>query len=138
MQKRIEPKGFTLLEVLVSLAILAIAVTMISQLFSANLKTVASSGDMTSAMIRAEFRMRDLLADNSLSEKVLSENTDDGYRFDISISEILKDRTDNLPVKLMKIDLTIYWVTARKEKKFSLRTVRMIDKAKQDEKEDMQ
>ncbi|MEN6624574.1 MAG: prepilin-type N-terminal cleavage/methylation domain-containing protein [Smithella sp.] len=135
MQKRMEPTGFTLLEVLVSLAIMAIAVTMISQLFSANLRSVANSEDMTSAVIRAESRMRDLTSGNSLSEKVLNENTDDGYRFDISITEILKDRTDNLPVKLMKIDLTIRWIAGMKEKNFNLKTIKMIDKAAESEKE---
>lgn len=136
MQKRMEPKGFTLLEVLVSLAIMAIAVTMVSQLFSANLRSVSNSEDMTSAMVRAESRMRDLLiSGDSMTEKVLNENTEDGYRFDISISEILKDRTDNLPVRLMKIDLTIRWIAGMKEKNFVLKTVKMIDKAAEGEKE---
>ncbi len=129
MQKQMEPKGFTLLEVLVSLAIMAIAVTIIARLFSANLKTVADSEDMTFAMVRAESRMRELISGDSLTEKVLNENTDDGYRFDISISEILKERTDNLPVKLMKIDLKITWIAGMKEKNFSLETVKMIDRA---------
>lgn len=129
MQKLMVPKGFTLLEIMVSLAIMAIAVTMVAQLFSANLKSVASSEEMTSAMIKAESRIRDIISDDSLTEKEWNENTEDGYRFDISIAEILKDRTDNLPVRLMKIDLTIHWFAGLKERNFLLRTVKVINKA---------
>jgi prepilin-type N-terminal cleavage/methylation domain-containing protein len=121
-------KGFTLLEVLVALAIMAVAVTMVIQLFSANLRTVAASVNMTSAVARADARIRGIISDESLTEKVWSETTEEGYRFDVSVSEILKDRTDNLPVKLMEIVLTTRWISGMKEKSFNLKTVKMVDK----------
>jgi prepilin-type N-terminal cleavage/methylation domain-containing protein len=121
-------KGFTLLEVLVALAIMAVAVTMVIQLFSANLRTVAASVNMTSAVARADARIRGIISDESLTEKVWSETTEEGYRFDVSISEILKDRTDNLPVKLMEVVLTTRWISGMKEKSFNLKTVKMVDK----------
>jgi prepilin-type N-terminal cleavage/methylation domain-containing protein len=46
-------KGFTLLEILVALAILATAVTIIFQLFSAGLRNIAVSEDVVSAAVRA-------------------------------------------------------------------------------------
>lgn len=121
-------KGFTLLEVLVALAIMAVAVTMVIQLFSANLRTVAASVNMTSAVARADARIRGIISDESLTEKVWSETTEEGYRFDVSVSEILKDRTDNLPVKLMEVVLTTRWISGMKEKSFNLKTVKMVDK----------
>ena len=90
-------EGFTLLEILVALALLGIAITVILQLFSANLRALSVSGDYVSAALRAEVKMRDILEDTDLTEKSWSEVTDEGYRFDASVTEMLKERTDNLP-----------------------------------------
>jgi type II secretion system protein I len=124
--------GFTLLEILVALAVMAIAVTIILQLFSVNLRAVSAAGDMTEATIRAESRMRELLLEPVLMEKSWSETTDDGYRLDVSMTEVLKDRTDNLPIKLMEVILTIHWIEGRKEKSFSLKSQKTVDKIVQD------
>jgi prepilin-type N-terminal cleavage/methylation domain-containing protein len=121
-------KGFTLLEVLVSLAIMAIAITLLLQLFSANLRAVAKSGDMTSATVRGESRIREILAEPSVTETTWSEITEDGYRMDVAISEVMKERTDNLPVKLMEVALTIHWMEGIKEKNLHLKTMKMVDK----------
>jgi type II secretion system protein I len=120
--------GFTLLEILVALAIMAIAVTLVLQLFSVNLRAVSIAGDMTSAAIRGEARIREILAEPSLAETSWREASEDGYRIDVSISEVLKERTDNLPVKLMEVVLTIHWMEGRKEKSVSLKSQKMADK----------
>jgi prepilin-type N-terminal cleavage/methylation domain-containing protein len=121
-------RGFSLLEVLVSLAVMAIAVTLVLQLFSANLRAIARSGDVTSAALRGESRIREILAGPDLVEKAWSEATEDGYRMDIAISEVLKERTDNLPVKLLEVTLTIHWREGASEKDLSLKTMKMVDK----------
>jgi prepilin-type N-terminal cleavage/methylation domain-containing protein len=128
MQKLAGTKGFTLLEVLVALAVMAIAVTIVVQLFSVNLRTVTASKGMTMAVARAEARITEIVSAETLAEKVWSETTEEGYRIDVSISEILKDRTDNLPVKLLEVSLTTHWIEGRKEKSFKLKTVRMTDR----------
>ena len=51
-------KGFTLLEVLVATAILGMAIAVILQLFSANLRAIALSRDYVSASIKAEAKMK--------------------------------------------------------------------------------
>jgi prepilin-type N-terminal cleavage/methylation domain-containing protein len=122
-------KGFTLLEVLVSLAVMALAVTLVVQLFSANLRAVVRSGNITSAAVRADSRVREILAEPLPADKVWSETTEDGYRMDVAISEVMKERTDNLPVRLMEVVLTVRWMEGVKEKSLSLKTVKMVDKA---------
>ena len=123
-----ESGGFTLLEILVSLAVMAIAVTLVLQLFSTNLRAVARSGDMTSAAVRGDCRIREILAEPSLAETTRSEVTEDGYRMDIAVSEVMKERTDNLPVKLMEVALTIRWMEGIREKSLHLKTMKMVDK----------
>jgi prepilin-type N-terminal cleavage/methylation domain-containing protein len=120
--------GFTLLEVLVAMAILAIAVTVVFQLFSANLRSIAASEDYVKAAVRAELKMREILNDDKLTEKSFSEATDDGYRMDVSIIEAVKERTENLHVRLLQIDLTVRWIKGPKERALKLRTMKVIKK----------
>jgi general secretion pathway protein I len=125
---RAKAEGFTLLEILVALAIMAIAVTMVLQLFSVNLRAVSIAGGMSTAAVRGEARIREILAEPSLTGLSSTEVTEDGYRMDISIAETLKDRTDNLPVKLMDVVLTIHWMEGHKEKSLTLKSQKMVDK----------
>lgn len=119
-------KGFTLIEVLVATSILGIAVAVILQLFSANLRALSFSGDYVSASIKAEARMKEILDDEKIAEKAISETTDDGYRIDVSITEALKERTENLPVKLLEIDMTMSWLKGTKERSLTLKTMKIV------------
>ena len=128
MRKQPEAEGFTLLEVLVSLAVMAIAMTLVIQLFSANLQAVVRSGDMTSAIVKGESRLREILDEPFLKEAAWNEVTDDGYRIDVAVSEAMREKTDNLPVKLMEIALTVHWIDGFREKSLRLKTMKVVDK----------
>jgi prepilin-type N-terminal cleavage/methylation domain-containing protein len=121
-------QGFTLLEVLVAVALLGIAVTAVMQLFSANVRAISVSEDYISASVRAEATMREILDNDDISEMSFTEITDDGYRMDVSIAEVLQKRTENLQVRLLEIDLTLYWTSGAHEKSFTLRTMKLVEK----------
>jgi len=121
-------RGFTLLEVLVAIAILGIAITVVLQLFSANLRAISVSGDYVSAATKAEAKMREILSDDKLSEKSSSETTDDGYRIDVSVTDALKERTDNLQVRILEIDLTVHWTRGTKERSLAMKTMKLVNK----------
>ena len=125
---RTASNGFTMLEVLVALAILGIAITVVLQLFSANLRSIAASEDYISAVTTAEAMLRDILDDEELSEKSWSETTNDGYRMDVTVSDALTERTDNLQVKALIIDLTIRWVKGVKENSINIKTMKSVEK----------
>jgi type II secretion system protein I len=118
--------GFTLLEVLVALSILAIAVTVIFQLFSANLKAIRGSEDYVSAAVRAQVRLREVLLDPKLMETSWSETTTDGYRVDVVVTEGLRERTKDLPVQLLNVVLTIYWTKGSKQKALTVKSMKMV------------
>lgn len=122
--------GFTLLEVLVALVILSIAITLIIQLYAANLRSVSISGNMAAASAWSDVKIREIVAEPWLTEKAWREITDDGYQIEVSIVEVLKERTDNLPVKMMEVTLIVRWDEGRKERNIQLKTVKMIDKTK--------
>src|SRR5271157_4087405 len=101
--------GFTLLEILVALALVAIALLVIVRLFSADLRGITVSQDYVAAVIKAETKMREALADPSMNEGDLTEVTDDGYRINTSVKETLKNRSDNLLVRVLDIGITVSW-----------------------------
>jgi type II secretion system protein I len=120
--------GFTLLEVLVATALLGIAVAIILQLFSSNLRALSVSEDFVRASIKAEAKMREILDNDKPSETSFSETTDDGYRVDVWIKETLKERTENIDITLFQIDVTVGWIKGAKERSFTLRSLKAVRK----------
>lgn len=120
--------GFSLLEVLVALALLSIALVVILQLFSANLAGLSASDSYAKAVLKAESKMREVLDDEDIAEKSSSETTDDGYRIDTAITEAETQRTENLPVRLLEINLTIRWANGLKERVFTLKAMKTVPK----------
>lgn len=120
--------GFTLFEVLVAVSILGIAIVIVLQLFSSNLSSISASGDYSNALIAAEAKMREIIDEQDLSEKSWSETTLEGYRFNISVSKEMKDRTDNLNYKLFKISLAVNWGNGSKGKSLVLMTTKAVPK----------
>jgi type II secretion system protein I len=120
--------GFTLLEVLVATALLGIAVAIILQLFSSNLRALSVSEDFVNASIKAEAKMREVLDNNKPSETSYSETTADGYRMDIWIKNTLKERTENIDMQLFQIDVTVRWIKGTKERSFTLRSLKAVKK----------
>ena len=120
--------GFTLLEILVSLVLLSVALIVVFQLFSANTKALALSGDYVAATVKAESKMREVLdiADEDIEEGSKTERTDDGYTIDINIAETLEKRTEELPIQLMEVSVTVHWKKFMKEKSLTLRTVKLV------------
>jgi len=120
--------GFTLLEVLVALSIIAIAIVLILQLYSSNLRAVSISGDTSTAVASADSRMREILARETLAETSWREITEDGYGMEVSIVEVLKERSDNLLVKMMEVNLTVRWRDGMKERSLYLKAQKLVDK----------
>lgn len=120
--------GFTLLEVLVALALLSISLVAIFELFSADLRGITKSDDASNAVIMAEAKMREILDDDNLVERAWTESTEDGYRIDAVVSSTASDRTENLQIRLLEINLTVSWIKDLKERTLNLKTLKMVNK----------
>ncbi len=123
-----QPKGFTLLEVLVSLALLGITVTVIIQLFSANLGLLARSEDYVGALIKAESKLREVLEEEALEEGTTSDTTSEGYAMDVKVAETLAEKTELLGVKVLEIELTVRWQKDRRERSIRLKTLKTVER----------
>ncbi len=121
-------KGFTLLEILVALAILATAVTIIFQLFSASLRNISVSEDVVAASVRAEAKIREVLSKEELSADSWTEETNDGYKFAVNITEALQQKTDSLPLQVLQIDVAITWIKNSKERSLHLKTFKTVNR----------
>lgn len=121
-------KGFTLIEVLVAVVLLGIAVTIVLQLFSANVRALATSEGYIYASAKAEAKMREVLDNDEISEISFSEITDDGYRMDVSTAEVLHERAENLQVRLLEVVLTVSWTQGAHERSLTLRTMKVLEK----------
>ena len=111
-----------------ALAVLGIALVAVFQLFSANLRGLAASGDYANAVIEAESKMREILDEDTLEEKTWSETTPDGYTIDAAVTGVETERTENLQVKLLQIILTVHWRSGARERTFTLKTMKLVSK----------
>ena len=126
-----QQRGFTVLEIMVSLIIISIAVVSIIQLTSMNLRNVAKSGDEVSALLIANCKMRNILEMDKMEDKSWKETDEQGNTYEISISEIRNKRTENLPIKLEGITLTLHYPTPQRERLVTLRAEKLFSTSEQ-------
>jgi len=126
--------GFTLLEVLVALSILGIALTVILQVFSADLRNIKAAADYDEAAAKAAARMRSIVEYETPSEpKTWVETSQGGYTMAVAVDNYIPERTENLPVKMMQIELTIQWPGISKgrsgSKSLTIRTIKIVGRS---------
>ncbi|KUG23338.1 hypothetical protein ASZ90_006866 [hydrocarbon metagenome] len=122
-------EGFTILEIMVALVLIAVVVSSFIQLSSANLNNLSSSDDQIDALIHANAKMREILDLEIIEDKSWNETDNDGYSYEITMAESLADRTDSLNVKMEEITLLTKWVKNNKKKEVVLKTAKVISKA---------
>jgi prepilin-type N-terminal cleavage/methylation domain-containing protein len=121
-------QGFTLLEIMVALVLIAIVIVSVIQLSSANLRNLATTNDQIDALIYANSKMRVILDLDKIEDKSWNETDDNGYSYEITIAESLKERTDSLAIKMEEITLVTSWVTGNKKKQIVLKTAKIVSK----------
>ncbi|MHB9098527.1 MAG: type IV pilus modification PilV family protein, partial [Syntrophales bacterium] len=74
-------RGFTLIETLVAISILAISLAVILQLFSGGLKSSTLSDEYTRGIFHAREKMDEILLAEELTEGVINGEFDDGFKW---------------------------------------------------------
>lgn len=124
--------GFTLIENLVAITVLAISLVAVFQLFSGSLKSIKASDDYT----RGIFHARELLEEVSLSEQIsegeLKGKFDDGYRWKTEIRrrEGVQGRQARSRLELFEIKVSVLWDSLGAEKRFELMTMKIAAKSR--------
>ena len=116
-------RGFTLLEVLVALAILGVAVVASIQGFAGGLRLLKLSGDHQDAMLFADQKIREVVA---LAEG-REEGTDERYRWTRTVSKVptpeLAAAARPINWSVYEIDVRVRWDEHREIQLTTLRTV---------------
>ncbi len=130
---RTRSAGFTLLEVVVSLALLSIAVGAILQIFSGGFKNIHRIEMAHRAMAHGENVMSELLADGELTEATsLAEDLDEDFRYvatlqdwEPPVDKLMVDVTED-QIRLLEIQVRIYFKNDRFGKYYELASLKAI------------
>lgn len=127
-------RGFTLIEILVAVMILAISVVVILQLFSGGLKASRLSGDYTRAIFHAREKMDEILLQDQMTNAVLEGEFDDGYQWSVDIQYIEPDEADKSSpvVDSFNIDVNINWFYGNQKKNFKISTIKIAKKIEEE------
>ena len=124
-------RGFTLLEVLVAFAVLAVALGVAFEIFATGLRGARSADALTRAVLIAESRLARVGVETELTPGESEGETDDGTRWRIEIHDQPAEYSDDervvtpsLPV-LLDIIVTVSWGDAAGRQSFVLRTSRL-------------
>jgi len=123
MRSDIDTAGFTLIESLVAVMILAICIVVIMQLFSGGLKSSMISDEYTQAAFHAQEKMEEILVLDKFSQGEWEGEFGDGY---IWKSEIVLVEPEEGEAKLsfdtFDIKVDISWRKGNREKHFEVST----------------
>ena len=124
------PRGFTLIESLVAISVLAIALVVVLQLFSGGLKAGKASEDYTRGVFYAREKMEEMLLKTPLEEGLLSGECDKTYRWEASVAPVVlpEEEVDRLPFRVVEITVRVFWNQGLREKSLDHRTTRILEK----------
>ncbi len=111
-----------------ALTVIGFAVVSLAQLFSSNLRMIGTSQEYVTALTHAESVMREIVESDKIEEKSWKEETDQGHQVEITVSETLRERTDNLPIKLLQIEMVFSWERALRKKSMTLKTLKIVNR----------
>jgi len=123
---RTQDKGFTLLEVLVALVVLATTVVAVLQLFGGGLRLARAAGDHADAALLASAKLADL-EPGPLTEGS-TEGTDGPYRWtrrvtlDPALLPVQPDTPEAMLIRLARVSVEVQWGQGRR---FELATLRV-------------
>jgi general secretion pathway protein I len=118
----VNARGFTLLEVLIALAILGVAVVASIQGFAQGLRLLKLAGDHQDAMMVADQKMREVVVPTEGDE----EGTETRFRWKRTIARVptaLSDTAQPMTSAVYQIDVHVQWDERREIHLATLRTI---------------
>jgi general secretion pathway protein I len=112
-------RGFTLIEVIVALAILGIGLTVIIELFSGGLRLGRTSEEYTKAVNYARVKMEEVLSKQKIEEGNEEGEFDQTFRWQVDVKrmDILpteKNPDFKPPVELFEVKVNVLWKSGSK------------------------
>ena len=131
--------GFTLLEILVAIAILGVSLTVIMQQFSAGLRIGHTSRTYTTATAYAKQKLEEFQLVEEMEEGEEAGDFDDGYTWKVSVlpydvfveeggTEEDEELFEHLPLEMYRLESVVSWMEGENEKSVSLVTLKTVKK----------
>ncbi len=126
-------QGFTLIEILVAMMVLAISFGVIMQLFSGGLKSNRVTTDYNYGIFHAKEKMEEILLTKNLTPGTFSGEFEDGYAWTATVTIPEPPEDDDgaarMPVVTADIRVEVRWQAGEQEKRFSLFTTALVPKS---------
>jgi general secretion pathway protein I len=124
-------QGFTLIEVVVALAILGIGLTVIIELFSGGLRLARVSKEYSIAMNHARAKLEEILIQPALEEGTEEGEFDDTFRWQVGIEKVdilpvEKDRDFKAPVEFFQITINVNWKSGSRTRSTTVKTFKTL------------
>ena len=123
--------GFTLIEVVIAVAIMGIGLTVIMELFSGGLRLARISEEYTKAMNYASLRLEEIATQKTVEEGEEEGEFDQTFRWRVGIEKVDILGGDHgtefkPPATLYHIRLLVLWQSGSKERSASLETYKTV------------
>ena len=124
--------GFTLIEVVVALAILGVGLTVIIELFSGGLRLGRVSMEYTKAVNYARMKMEEMTVKPAVQEGTEEGESDDkAFRWQVGVKKVDLLSIDKSvdyqpPIELFQVKIDVFWKSGSKERSASIESFRAI------------
>jgi len=130
--------GFTLIEVVVAIAILGIALTVIIELFAGGLRLARTSKEYTKAVNYVNTKMEEINSQKILEEGMTEGEFDETFHWRVTMNKVNMLAVERpwevkVPIQLFKIKVDVVWKSGPKERSTGIETYRTM-KVQDDEK----
>ncbi len=121
--------GFTLLEVIIALAILGVAFALSMELLAAGVRSAKASENYTQAVLLARQKLAEVAATPNLEGSADTGEFGGGFRWSSKIQPLPQE--EDLPARLFQVRVRVTWPGRQGEKALDLYALRMaVDQAK--------
>jgi len=134
MHKRangLRDRGFTLIEVVVAMAVLGVGLVVIIELFSGGLRLERTSEEFSQAVNFARMKMEEISLQEKIEEGTQSGQFDKFFRWEtewkrIDVLPLEKVQESTLPIELFQLRVNVFWKSGSKERSTGVETYRAI------------
>ena len=131
--------GFTLIEVVVAVAILSVALTVVIELFAGGLRLARVSEEYTTAVNYGRIKMEEIAVSPKMEEGSEEGKFDETFHWQVGVKKVdvlpIEKRPEfKVPVELFQIQVKVIWKSGSRERSASVETYKTI-RVEEDEKE---
>ena len=123
--------GFTLIEVLLALAVFALSFGLILETLGGASRNVRVAGDLGQVALLAQNQLDTLGVDSELREGVQTGKLNDTYSYTLTVTAHVPEDSvvpDTTQVKLFRVDLDVSWGRGRDQRVERFSTLRSVQK----------